>query len=103
MQLMVATFSREQKKNFVYSMYPSHSLYQMSLSNCLKWVNWDFISISTFTARYIDKWVGKRSSILNPYIEDDLLAPINHKRKPTILNVGRFFGQLHTKNHKALN
>lgn len=90
------------KKNFVYSMYPSQKLYRMSLSNCLKWVNWNFISISTFTARYIDKWVGKSSRILNPYIEDELLVPISHTRRPIILNVGRFFGQLHTKNHKAL-
>ena len=92
------------KKNYVFCMYPQKTIYARSLLNKVKWRGWDFFANSEFTAGYISKWVGKKTGVLHPFIEDaifDAYSPINKKEK-VILSVGRFFRHLHAKNQHLL-
>ncbi len=97
-------FIPKAKKNYVFCMYPQKSLYARSLLNKVKWRGWDFFANSEFTAGYISKWVGKKTGVLHPFIEDaifDSYSPIEKKEK-VILSVGRFFRHLHAKNQHLL-
>lgn len=97
-------FIPKAKKNYVFCMYPQKSIYESSLLNKLKWRGWGFFANSEFTAGYISKWVGKKTGVVHPFIEDaifDSYSPIEKKEK-VILSVGRFFRHLHAKNQHLL-
>src|SRR3989338_11007039 len=87
------------KKNYLLAMYPKKELYISTISNQLKWRNWQFFCFSSFTKKYIDQWTGKKSNIIYPKIDDNFLKMKNIPKKNIILSVGRFFGHLHNKNH----
>ena len=90
------------KENYLLAMYPKEELYQPSLTNKIKWRNWNFFCFSSFTKNYIDQWIGKKCYVIYPKIDQHLLNINARSRKNVILSVGRFFGQLHTKNHVFL-
>lgn len=86
------------KKNFVFCMVPNKKLYNLNLLNRLKLWNYRFISNSPFTSSWLKKW-GVSSTVVLPYINDKLIKKNNIKKEKIILSVGRFFPQLHSKNH----
>lgn len=86
------------KNNFVYAMIPDKKLYSRSLINKLKLTNYQFITHSIFTQKWLSKF-GIKSQVLMPYIDENLISQnikINKKEK-IILSVGRFFPHLHSK------
>ena len=86
------------KNNFVYAMIPDKKLYSRSLINKLKLTNYQFITHSIFTQKWLSKF-GIKSQVLMPYIDENLISQnikINKKEK-IILSVGRFFSHLHSK------
>jgi len=90
-------FSRA-KKNFVYAMIPKKNLYQMSLINKLKTVNYRFITHSKFNQKQLKNWQIK-TDLLYFYLDEEFMK-INLdqiKKEKIILSVGRFFSHLHSK------
>src|SRR3989344_1839839 len=59
-------FFSSAKKNFVFCMVPNKNLYQMSLLNKLKTFNYQFITNSIFTKKWLNKW-GVQSDVIYPY------------------------------------
>ena len=91
-------FFSSAKKNYVFAMAPNKNLYQLQGLNRLKLFNFQFVSNSPFTASWLKRW-GIKSTVIPPYI-DDIFFNVNNKKKETlILMVGRFYSQLHNKNH----
>lgn len=91
-------FFSHAKNNYVFSMYPKKELYNLTFLNRLKLWNYKFISNSHFTHDRL-KSFGISSKVIYPYIDSVFLnqdLKILRKDK-TILNVGRFFRQLHAK------
>ena len=86
------------KKNFVYAMIPDKKLYSQGLINKLKLINYQFITHSVFTQKWLDKF-GVKSEVIMPYLDNKLINQnINfEKKEKIILSVGRFFSHLHSK------
>ncbi len=84
------------KQNFVFCMVPQKSLYNMSIANKLKTRNYRFIANSEFTRNWLSKW-GVPSDVIYPYVTDEFIDQKINKKEKIILNVGRFFKQLHSK------
>lgn len=90
--------------NHVFCMYPKKELYKATWINHMKWSNFDFICNSHFTKSFVDKWTGKESSVIYPYIDFRYFHK-NHtgtNKQNIILSVGRFFRHLHTKRQDIL-
>ncbi len=94
-------FFSSAKKNFVFCMVPNKALYQMNLINKLKTINFRFISNSNYTQKWLEKW-GISSTVIYPYIPDNLFDNQNQKKEKQILSVGRFFKHLHAKKHEEI-
>lgn len=91
------------EKNYIFCMYPKKDLYSTTLSNRMKWNNFEFISNSKYTKAYVDKWTGLKSTVLYPYIDDAFLKKNDFKKKDKIiLSAGRYFGHLHSKRQDLL-
>ncbi len=84
------------RKNFVFCMVPQHSLYNRSLVNKIKSGNYEFISNSNYTAKWLKKW-GVNSTVLYPYIQQEFFDNFATNKEKIILSVGRFFKHLHSK------
>ena len=86
------------KKNFVYAMIPDKKLYSLSLINRLKLINYQFITHSTFTQKWLKKF-GIKSTVIMPYLDNKLIKQdtSSFKKEKIILSVGRFFSHLHSK------
>ena len=93
-------FFSSAKKNFVYAMVPKKSLYQLNILNQLKLFNWQFFTHSFFNQKNLKKW-GIEAKVLYPYIDNNFLK-INQRKEKIILAVGRFFPQLHHKQHQKM-
>jgi len=89
-------FFSSAKKNFVFAMAPDRNLYRLNFINRLKLLNWQFISNSSFTHKWLKKW-GINSYVISPYIEEKFFKLKKQKKETIILSVGRFFGHLHSK------
>lgn len=89
--------------NHVFCMYPKKELYKATWINRMKWSNFDFICNSHFTKSFVDKWTGKESSVIYPYIDIRYLHKnLASSKQKIILSVGRFFRHLHTKRQDIL-
>ena len=96
-------FSPRAKHNYIFSMYPQHSLYNPSFLNKLKWTQWNFITNSPYTQSYVEKWTGKKSEVMYPYLDIIPFEKVqSFKKDKIILTVGRFFRHLHAKRHDIL-
>jgi glycosyltransferase involved in cell wall biosynthesis len=86
------------KKNFIYAMIPDKKLYSQSLINKLKLINYQFITHSNFTQKWLNKF-GIKSTVIMPYLDDKLINQNidSVKKEKVILSVGRFFSHLHSK------
>ena len=96
-------FISSAKNNFIFCMIPDKKLYNMSLLNKLKTLNYRFISNSEFTQKWLKAW-GVSSEVIYPYIDQEF---INYdiyslKKEKIILSVGRFFKHLHSKRQDLL-
>lgn len=91
------------KKNFLYAMVPQKKLYRSGILNTLKQFNWRFITHSRFNQKILEDW-GIRSELIYPYLNDNFLNLDLRKikKEKIILSVGRFFSQLHQKNHRLM-
>jgi glycosyltransferase involved in cell wall biosynthesis len=90
-------FFSSAKKNYVFCMVPQRNLYTSTISNKLKWKNYQFICNSKFTKSHLDLW-GIKSNIIYPYLTDNFINYRSDKSKQKIiLSVGRFFKHLHSK------
>ncbi|PJC33577.1 hypothetical protein CO048_02885 [Candidatus Roizmanbacteria bacterium CG_4_9_14_0_2_um_filter_35_15] len=94
-------FFSSAKKNFVFAMVPDKKLYNLNLLNRLKLWNWQFISNSTFTQKWLKKW-GVNSIAIPPYVDDKFFIDKESKKEKIILSVGRFFPHLHSKNQEKI-
>ncbi len=86
------------KKNFIYAMTPQKNLYNFSLINKIKILNYQFITHSQFTKNALKKWQVK-AHVIYPYLNDEFVSiKVNSlKKDKIILSVGRFFKHLHSK------
>ena len=86
------------KNNFVYAMIPDKKLYSLSLINRLKLINYQFITHSLFTQKWLKKF-NIESKVIMPYLDNKLInQKIDFsKKEKAILSVGRFFSHLHSK------
>ena len=86
------------KKNFIYAMIPDKKLYNQNLINRFKLNNYQFITHSIFTQKWLNKF-GIKSTVIMPYLNNKLIKQnINlSKKEKIILSVGRFFSHLHSK------
>lgn len=89
------------KRTAIFCMVPDKRLYKLTPLNSLKTANSHFIANSHFTAHNLHKW-GIHSSVLYPYVSDELFHDITPEKKPMILTVGRFFRHLHSKKQDQL-
>lgn len=94
-------FFSSAKKNFVFAMVPKKDLYRQNFLNKLKLWNYHFIANSPFTSRWLSKW-NIKSTVVLPYINEQLFSVDNQKKEKVILAVGRFFSNLHRKNHEKI-
>lgn len=86
------------RHNYIFSMYPQASLYRPTWFNRLKWSRFEFIANSPFTKSFIDRWTGKKSQVIYPYIDVSSLEEVQSlKKDQIILTIGRFFKHLHSK------
>ncbi|HLD26887.1 MAG TPA: glycosyltransferase family 4 protein [Patescibacteria group bacterium] len=91
------------RHNYIFSMYPQQSLYRSSFLNRLKWTQWNFIANSLYTQSYIEKWTGKKSEVIYPYLDILPFEKVqSYKKDKIILTVGRFFKHLHAKRQDIL-
>jgi len=93
-------FFSSAKKNFVYAMIPKKNLYQLNILNRIKLFNWQFFTHSFFNQKNLKKW-GIKTKVLYPYIDNNFLKT-NQRKEKIILAVGRFFPQLHHKQHQKM-
>jgi len=93
-------FFSSAKKNFIYAMVPKKNLYQLNILNRLKLFNWHFFTHSFFNQKNLKKW-GIEAKVLYPYIDNNFFT-IKQRREKIILTVGRFFPQLHHKQHQKM-
>jgi glycosyltransferase involved in cell wall biosynthesis len=92
-------FSRA-KRNYVFCMVPNKQLFTRNAKNWLKTLNYEFITNSKFTRKFIEHW-GIHAKVLYPYIDQEYFEVLHHSatRKKQILMTGRFFEHLHSKRH----
>lgn len=91
------------RHNYIFSMYPQKSLYRSTLLNKLKWTQWNFIANSSHTQSYINTWIGKKSTVIYPYLDILPLEKVHTlKKDKIIITVGRFFKHLHSKRQDIL-
>ncbi len=89
-------FFSQAKKTSIFCMVPKQELYQMNFLNRAKtWGN-TFIANSEFTASWLSKW-GIKPQVIYPYLSEDFFLSVQEPKDKIILNVGRFFKQLHSK------
>jgi len=91
-------FFSSAKKNFIYAMVPDEKLYDLSLINRLKLVNYSFITHSEFTKKWLKKF-NIDSQVIMPYLDKHFTDQdvSSFKKDNIILSVGRFFSHLHSK------
>ncbi|MFH0773093.1 MAG: glycosyltransferase family 4 protein [bacterium] len=89
------------KKTAIFCMVPDKKLYNLSPLNALKTANAIFIANSHFTAQWLHKW-GIRSSVVYPFVNQELFQEVLPQKKPLVLTVGRFFKHLHAKRQQDL-
>ncbi len=89
-------FFSSAQQNFIYSMVPNKALYRRTLLNKIKLYNWKFITISEFSKKCLSD-LQIPSQIIYPYLPTSFFEPILNSKEKIILNVGRFFKQLHSK------
>ncbi len=89
------------KKNFVFCMVPRKNLYPNNIIDKLKTWNYRFISNSRYTQKWLGKW-GIKSDYIYPYINNELIDDPSPNKEKIILSVGRFFPQLHSKQHEKI-
>jgi len=89
------------KKNLVHAMVPLRQLYLASSLNRVKHLNWLFVANSYFTQSHLKNW-GVNSTVLYPYLDKNFLESPIPKKEQVILSVGRFFTNLHAKNHELM-
>ncbi len=91
------------KKNFLFCMVPNKKLYK-GFFNRIKLFNWKIVANSKFTAGYISKILKKQVYVLYPALNSDVLnLEVDFSKKEDfILNIGRFFKQLHSKKQDIL-
>lgn len=89
------------KRTAIFCMVPDKKLYRMSPMNMLKTANAKFIANSHFTQSHLHTW-GISSSVVYPYVSDELFQLVTPVKKPLILSVGRFFSHLHAKKQEEL-
>ncbi len=80
-------------------MVPDRKLYTKSNLNFFKLWNYKVLANSKFTAKFLQKWMGKRVEVIYPYLSSDILnlKADFEKKKEGIVSIGRFFKQLHAK------
>lgn len=89
------------KRTAIFCMVPNKNLYHMTPMNRLKITNARFIANSHFTQSHLHTW-GIESSVVYPFVSDELFTESTPAKKPIILSVGRFFAHLHAKKHEEL-
>lgn len=89
------------KRTAIFCMVPDKKLYRMTPMNMLKTANSKFIANSHFTQAHLHTW-NIASSVVYPYISDELFLHTTPVKKPLILSVGRFFAHLHAKKQEEL-
>ncbi len=89
------------RKNLVHAMVPLKQLYLASSLNRVKHLNWLFVANSYFTQSHLKSW-GVNSTVLYPYLDKNFLESPTPKKERVILSVGRFFTNLHAKNHELM-
>ncbi|MEK7597846.1 MAG: glycosyltransferase family 4 protein [Patescibacteria group bacterium] len=91
------------KKNFIYAMIPDKKLYSLNLINRLKLINYQFITHSLFTQKWLNKF-GIKSTVIMPYLANKLIKQdtSSSKKEKIILSVGRFFSHLHSKKQNLI-
>jgi len=96
-------FFSSAKKNFIFCMVPDKKLYPQNFLNRMKTFNFQFITNSFFTKKWLKKW-GIKAEIIYPYLQKEFLDLKNQKikKEKIILSVGRFFSHLHEKNHQRM-
>lgn len=96
-------FFSSAKNNYVFCMIPDKNLYKLNLINKLKTSNYNFISNSEFTKKWLNNW-GIKSTVIYPYIDATFtkyeISKV--KKEKIILSVGRFFKHLHSKRQDIL-
>ncbi|NTU72668.1 glycosyltransferase family 4 protein [Candidatus Roizmanbacteria bacterium] len=81
---------------YIFAMIPNRALYTTSLLNKAKLLNARFITNSRYTQGKLQEW-NISSQVLYPYLDRDILKKHTTPKEHIILNVGRFFPQLHSK------
>ncbi len=89
------------RRNLVHAMVPLKQLYLASSLNRVKHLNWLFVANSYFTQSHLKSW-GVNSTVLYPYLDKNFLESPTPKKERVILSVGRFFTNLHAKNHELM-
>lgn len=91
------------KKNFLFCMVPKKELYKGVIRK-IKLFNWQIVANSKFTAKYVSRVLSKKVKVLYPPLGKDILnLNVNFEEKEDlILNIGRFFKQLHSKKQDIL-
>jgi glycosyltransferase involved in cell wall biosynthesis len=84
-------------------MVPQIKLYKMGILNKIKTINYRFISNSFFTQSWLKKF-NIESQVLYPFIESFFIDTkiSNLQKEKIVLSVGRFFPQLHSKQHQKI-
>ncbi len=96
-------FFSSAKRNYIFCMVPQRNLYNMNLINRLKTLNASFICNSHYTQSWLKRWQIP-SQVIYPFISPEFinLSPKQLKQDSLILSVGRFFNQLHSKQHTKI-
>ncbi|MCL4374678.1 glycosyltransferase family 4 protein [Patescibacteria group bacterium] len=91
------------KQNYIFCMVPQQNLYQRTIINRLKMANFNFISNSRFTQSWLQHW-HIPSQVIYPYLASEFIdLDLGRVKKDNIiLSVGRFFNQLHAKQHAKI-
>ncbi len=93
------------KHNLLYAMVPRPDMYPKKLLDKIKTNGWHIIANSRFTKECLTRW-GYKSTVHYPMLAPEFLSFSQHhhakKHGSLILCVGRFFGQLHTKQHGVI-
>lgn len=87
--------------NFVYAMVPKKELFSQDLKNKLILLNWQFITHSKFTQKFLSQW-KINSEVLYPYLDENFVNSKLESKEKIILTVGRFFTHLHAKKHDKI-
>lgn len=95
-------FLSSARRNFIFCMYPKKDLYQRSIINKIKTLNYQFIANSHYTNSWLKQW-DITAQVLYPYLDSEFLkADRSLVKEKIILSVGRFFPHLHSKNQDII-